>query len=50
MMGHSGGQAGTTTMLVVDPSSGTVAAVMCNLQSASGVTRLAGSIALRARL
>jgi len=49
MMGHSGGQAGTTTMLVIDPKSGTVAAVMCNLQSARGVTLLAGSIAQRAR-
>ena len=36
-VGHSGGQSGTTCMLAIDPRRGVVAAVMTNLQSASGV-------------
>lgn len=45
-VGHSGGQAGTTCMLAIDPQRGVVAAVMTNLQGAAGVipltTRLVG--------
>ena len=32
---HTGGQAGTSTILMLHPSSGTAVAVMCNLQSVS---------------
>ena len=39
-VGHSGGQSGTTCMLAIDPRRGVVAAVMTNLQSASGVVAL----------
>jgi CubicO group peptidase (beta-lactamase class C family) len=39
-VGHSGGQAGTTCMLAIDPKSGVVVAMMTNLQSASGVPLL----------
>lgn len=41
---HTGGQSGTSTVLLLFPESGTSVAVMCNLQSL-GLTGLASSIA-----
>lgn len=35
VVGHGGGQAGTSTYLVLKPETGTAVAVMCNLQNAS---------------
>lgn len=43
-VGHTGGQAGTATVLHMVPESGTVVAIMCNLQSA-GPRKLAEEIA-----
>ena len=44
MVSHSGGQAGTSTMLVLFPETGTSVAVMCNLQGV-GLRNLAAEIA-----
>lgn len=48
-VGHSGGQAGSTCMLVIDPTTGVVVALMTNLQGATGVKGLATVIAQLAR-
>jgi CubicO group peptidase (beta-lactamase class C family) len=34
VVGHSGGQAGVSTYLVLDPNTGDAAAIMCNLEDA----------------
>ena len=48
-VGHSGGQAGVTCMLVVNPDTGVAVAVMTNLQGVAGIRDMATGIAQLAR-
>lgn len=44
LVGHGGGQAGATTMLLIDPDQGNVVAVLCNMEGAARVRPLAEQI------
>ena len=44
VVGHGGGQAGATAMLLVDPGRNIVVAVLCNMEQARGLTPFAEQI------
>lgn len=44
VVGHGGGQAGATSMLLVGPRRGNVVAVLCNMEQARGLAPLAEQV------